>query len=585
MVKRVNEISSGIRAALSISEPDLDTSVGSVARKIIDAVAEPIAEAYTDSALINYQYDIDAKTGADLDDFCRLFGITRFPAKRAVGTVVFERGSASGDVLVPVNAQLSTDGTFPIVVQTTVPALLLFSEQSVQVPVQAVVGGAAGNVSANSIRQRVSPLDGVRSFTNPNALAGGADPESDEQLRARFKATVFRSMAGTTPMFLGIALDDPAVTHANVIGATKTFRDTIDLVSGTGTSTVQDAKYIYPDSEVFGPNIDIGDVMTPNVHYTFDSNVNPPEVTGIGIDDGIYDITYEYLPIASRNDPSNGITNRIDVYVDGQRPAEASETTVFRTSRVFNSTPSDPLNVSNFERPDGSHPDAGNFFVAFAFAPVTDPSIDGVINIDGTDYTEGTSFWLVNDVTNQGGTPNSLSGIEIQSNANGGPADPSDGKVFENHYLFNTVPRDIELAVRQWRLITTDVRVHQAKPIRLLLNVAIILERGYPSEGVQSEIESELNRHIGGIGFHGVVQVSDLMEVIAGTPGVDAVRFLRSDDDAVDYAIQQVNSEGSVTQTFQSGGRAIDIFLADDEYPIFDSIRIELKSLATFGQV
>src|SRR4051794_5689560 len=106
-----------MRAALALSEPDLDTTIGSTVRKIIDAVAEVGAESFVDRFLLDYQYDIDSKSGQDLDDFVALFGFTRLPAKRATGTVVFQRSSpATANILIPAGTQLATEGTPPIVV-------------------------------------------------------------------------------------------------------------------------------------------------------------------------------------------------------------------------------------------------------------------------------------------------------------------------------------------------------------------------------------------------------------------------------------------------------------------------------------
>src|SRR4051794_23694788 len=92
-----------MRRALGVSDPDLDTTVGSVTRKIIDVVAEAMSEIDVDKYLLDYQYDIDSKVGTDLDDFVALFGITRLPARRATGSVMFERGSAADtNLLIPI---------------------------------------------------------------------------------------------------------------------------------------------------------------------------------------------------------------------------------------------------------------------------------------------------------------------------------------------------------------------------------------------------------------------------------------------------------------------------------------------------
>lgn len=585
------EIISQMRMALSLSEPDLDTTIGTPVRKILDAVGEAIAEIYADRYLLQYQYDIDAKTGSDLDDFVRLFGFSRFPAKRAVGMVTFERQTvATETILIPVGTQLATEGLMPVIVQTTTPALIVPGDISIAVPVQAITGGAEGNIAANAIRKRISNFEGVTSFTNTAALTGGADSEDDEQLRVRFKSTVFRSLAGTEPMFLGIALDDEAVTHANVIGATKVNRERLEMVSGTLTSLIEDASYIYPDSQVFGPDIDLSEVLTPGVHYTFDDTVNPPTVTSLdatAAPDGLYDLTFEYVSTASRNDPENGVTNRIDIYVNGLRLLEASEVAVFSTARVFNVTADDPLNINNFERADGSLPVSGSYFVPFAMAPVTDPSINDTIVINGETYVEDVDYFLVNDITVQGGTPTSLSGIELLATVT--PV-PPDATTFQVDYVFNSVPRDISEEARAWRLITTDVQVHQARPMLLNLHVAVMLTSGHTSASISPEIEAVLSRYINTVGFGGVVQVSDLLGVIHRVPGVDAVRFLTDDDNATNYAIQRVSPLGNVLTTYATAvgtqvSRAIDVLVGDDEYPVFNSVVIVPKAQNSFGTV
>src|SRR5690606_22114734 len=97
----------------------------------------------------------------------KLFGFARFPAKRATGTVVFERQTAADSVInIPINTQLTTEGAAPVVVQTTTPALLMPGDTSIQVPAQAVLGGAQGNIPANALRRRLTPIEGINSFTN-----------------------------------------------------------------------------------------------------------------------------------------------------------------------------------------------------------------------------------------------------------------------------------------------------------------------------------------------------------------------------------------------------------------------------------
>lgn len=191
------EIVSGMRKNLAITEPDLDTSTGSVTRKILDAVGEAISEAYIDQHLLTYSYDIDSKTEGDLDAFVALFGISRIPAKRATGTVTFSRSGAADKIIpIPVNFQLSNAGDPVVAVQTVTAAVMNVGDLSVNVPVQAVLAGPDGNIPPGTLYP-LQPLESVATVINAAALTGGAGQETDSELRERWKKTVFRNMAGT----------------------------------------------------------------------------------------------------------------------------------------------------------------------------------------------------------------------------------------------------------------------------------------------------------------------------------------------------------------------------------------------------
>src|SRR5688500_9816340 len=106
--------------------PELDTSVGTPMAKIMDAFAAQVADAYLDNQLLTYTYDIDAKTDADLDAFCQLFGIARLPAKRATGVVTFTRGAENADsiVFIPIHYQITSTTETGIVFQTITGATM-----------------------------------------------------------------------------------------------------------------------------------------------------------------------------------------------------------------------------------------------------------------------------------------------------------------------------------------------------------------------------------------------------------------------------------------------------------------------------
>lgn len=268
----LDDISAQMRAALAVSDPELDTSIGTTTRKIIDAVAEAISEGYIDQHMLAYQYDINSKTGSDLDDFTQLFGLARLAAKRATGFVIFTRpqGSTNSPVIVPINTQVGTLDTVPQIAMTVTAATIQIGQRSVVVPVQSLTAGPSGNSPAGAISTILTPVAGSLSVTNVEALSGGTDQETDDELRERWKKTVFRSLAGTEQMYLGIALDDPDCFAATVLGATKTHTEQVQVASGVATSTinVNTVKFVYPRTST------VSAVSRPSTTTTADFNTS-----------------------------------------------------------------------------------------------------------------------------------------------------------------------------------------------------------------------------------------------------------------------------------------------------------------------
>lgn len=617
MSASLHDIASQIVGTLRLTDPELDTSVGTTTRKIIDAVAESIAESYIDQHLLTYQYDIDSKIEADLDDFVQLFGMARLGAKRATGVVVFTRAAASANtttVFIPVNTQIRSNTTPPVMVQTVVGAYMEPGALAVTVPVQAVEAGPAGNVAANSLVNLATPVQGVGSVVNVNPLTGGTHQETDDELRYRWKTTVFRSLAGTEQMYLGIALDEPNCYVANVVGASRKRREQVQVVAGSAQCTVDDAAYIYAEPVFVGTNIDAGDVYLKGAHYSWNTSVNPPRVEVIAdIADGtLLEVDFEYLPKASRNDPANGITNRVDVWVGGQRAIAAVQSIVFRQDLRFTAVSTDQRYTGKFRRMIGSQPASGNVFIPLAFGPIL--TVPPTISVNGQVYAQATkekplgttetvgaetikyAYHVVHEDTASGYTATSAFGLEWDANnlpANntvftlGGQAEGSD-------YTYNQMIAAIQDAIYRWRLVGIDAKVHQAKQMMLKFNVAIMYERGANRAATDTAIDQAVADWMTTIGFQGRVQVSDILQQIHNVAGVDNVRFLHGGD-VVGYVHANRNSynvgiqlmvNGEVTTTYvDSSGRPKDLRFGDGELPVFHSMTKVVKAENSFGGI
>lgn len=234
-----SDIASQMVQALALSEPELDTGVGTPIRKMLDTVSEAIAESHLDRYLLSYSYDIDSRNGADLDAFTALFGFRRLVARSSSGTILLQRSTpATQSIVVPAGAQASNGDSAPVIVRTTSPAVFPRGATFLEIPAHAVIGGSVGNLPASSVIRWLTPVDGISSVTNPAPFTGGSDAESDAQFRERFKKTVFRNLAGTQDMYTAIAQADQSVTSVEIYGTTKRWTERVEVVSGVATPSV-----------------------------------------------------------------------------------------------------------------------------------------------------------------------------------------------------------------------------------------------------------------------------------------------------------------------------------------------------------
>jgi uncharacterized phage protein gp47/JayE len=603
-----SDVAAQIVATLAITEPDLDTAIGSVTRKIIDAVSQQIADSYTDDHLLTYQYDIDSKIEADLDDFVQLFGITRIAAKRATGTVVFQRGSGDTTlpIAIPVNTQIASSqigaGNSTIIVQTVTPGFMGQGVSTVEVPVQAVEPGLSGNVAAGLLTRFRSPIEGILSVTNVQPLTGGVGQETDSELRARWKRTVFRSLAGTESMYLGIALNDDDCFGANVVGATKTFTEQVQIGTDLrATSSLTDVMFVYPETAMLGPHLASSQVLLRNHDFRLDTSTNPPTVvmlisdypTGEVDESGnaltapvagsIFDLTYEYAPSASRNLPRQGITNRVDVWCAGVRAQNAVQAVVFQANKRFRASVGSPYYRGNFRRMDETMPSEDNIFIPLAFGPII--TIPSSLVVGDQTFYQSIDYHLVHDDTAFGYAANSRFGIEWEVDSL--PDVLSPAPVFivgENEdYTYNAMVADIQSGIERWRLVGIDALAHAAKLQALRFNIAVMYDRSATPEVTNGLIEEAIQAYLRTQSFDSTVQVSDVIQAIHGAPGVDNVRFLDSRDwptydsgnpNAYGVGIQRV-IDGDVVESYvdHATGSAIDFSFGDSEIPVFESIR------------
>lgn len=231
---RREEALAAMRDALQLMDAEWDITPGTAEYKILEAVAQQIENITYNSVLNDYHFDVDKKTGLELDLFMSLFGFARIKAKRATGSITFARGSvAAQDYVIPLGTQVfvpATDYSPSLFFQTTISAVLASGSTEVSVPAQAVVAGTTGNVASGRITGMSSSVGGITAIINPQAFSGGRDAETDTDLKDRWRRSAFRNISGTEDQFLAVAFNESAyVTRANLVGPIERYSEQIQL--------------------------------------------------------------------------------------------------------------------------------------------------------------------------------------------------------------------------------------------------------------------------------------------------------------------------------------------------------------------
>lgn len=563
--------------------PDLSLDPLTPERKIVDTLSNVLALQSVDPYVLDYMFDIDTKAGSDLDTFVGLFGFARKAGQQASGIVTFSRSDpATADIIISAGTNViapagSSQGQVTFI--TTASTVLSQGSTDVDVPVQCTDVGPQGNVPANTISlfSSASTTD-VSSVLNTAATSGGSAPETDADLRLRFKNTVFRNISGTKDQFLALALATVFANKANVLGPQDRYVEYLQIPPSLSTaSIISYSKHTYPFNYYLTDG-NIGNETFYNaagVDYTFSNSVPPVitvnNTTNIPVNSVVL-LEHAYCSVNSRNDPDNGIYNYVDVYVNGDDNTSATDTLQFGDA-IFSNTSTDTNYVQNWHRVvDNSFPVVGNFRTELLWQPID--TVPSSITINNQNYFLGVHYWQIRDITTTKGSKNAKDGIEWLASVGNTIASNSQYTVT---YTFNNLPLLLNEVMEQYKQTTSDVLVHVATQRFFIVNLIIMYSPGFTQSSVDADIQSSLSDFMGGLGFGSVIQISDILELAHEVSGVDNVR-LAVPGDGVPYGIQEVTSSGVILGLPFTA----DFELTDCELPVLDGLVTTRKAQNTF---
>jgi hypothetical protein len=189
--------------------PLSDINVGSVTRTLTEAIGREIQTVYQEIYNAYLSGFVDTATGQSLDHVVSILGLTRLGAEYATGLATFLRDPATtGTVTIQDGTEVATAKRVTFV--TTELRTLQQGQQRLDVPIRATgtAKGSLGVVPAGSIVTLQVPIAGIASVTNFDATVLGGAPETDDQLRARAKASLQGLGAGTLAALARAVFDE-----------------------------------------------------------------------------------------------------------------------------------------------------------------------------------------------------------------------------------------------------------------------------------------------------------------------------------------------------------------------------------------
>lgn len=171
-----------------------------------------------------------------------------------------------------------------------------------------------------------------------------------------------------------------------------------------------------------------------------------------------------------------------------------------------------------------------------------------------------TIAYPVYDVTGTAGSTQDLTAIGIDSsNYAGYPGPPFNNgtgpaqltsMVGTFTHSYNSDVTQVSDLEQQSRVVGTNVLVHQAQLLNLIINLSVVYQNGVNIQTVNNNIQVALVQYFNGLTYNQTVSFSDISSIVISVQGVSSARITTSTDNPSSYGIQTVNIDGSIIKTY-----------------------------------
>jgi hypothetical protein len=293
--------------------PLTDINVGSVTRTLNEAIAREVAFVYQQVKAVYISAFIDTAIGKSLDLVVSILGVTRKTKDFAEGLVTFFRDPSAGDgnIAIPEGTGLVTAKGEATFISTQLRNLQR-GQARIDVPVRATEAskGPAGEVAAGLVNTLAVPITGISRVTNLDPTVLGEKDETDEELRARAKATV-RSLGKATLAALKRVIAEQRATLVDVFEPNITGKEsplgTVTLFVNVKPARLPSLRNELEDTRAAGVLADLVAkrvFVTPRVSVTLQEGL--PAAGSLKVLDRIVAALADYLDLLEPGAPATG---------------------------------------------------------------------------------------------------------------------------------------------------------------------------------------------------------------------------------------------------------------------------------------
>ena len=200
----------------------------------------------------------------------------------------------------------------------------------------------------------------------------------------------------------------------------------------------------------------------------------------------------------------------------------------------------------------------------------------------GVDSAWVAVMWPAYDITSNAGSMLDLSGTVLEATDPTGSygasypsATPNQVGIFTHDYYSDVV--NIDNLAQQSRVVGSNVLVHQANFVNLIVNLSIVYTSTANFSATNSAIQSAITNYFQNVPFDSSVSFSTILNSAFNATGVQSVRISTAADNPTNYGVQVVNLDGSIRKIYTK-----DILLSANQIPNLYSINYTVFGVNNF---